>query len=193
MYVNNKGFTLVELLATIVLIAILGGIATVSVIGVINTSKNKGEKIFVDKIETAIETYLSLNSSSFSKKPDGLTGKFFKDTGRKKDDETPDTVERDYYEYKYKYNNENFTLDKLVEAKLISSDTFINPKNKMQCFDNGEYPYPEIRVFKDSDFVTYYYVSLEKNNCDIDEGNWIITNIPKNLCDKVKSNEINCS
>lgn len=172
---NNKGFTLIELLATIVLISILGGIATVSVISVINTSKNKSEKIFVDKIGNAIESYLSLNSSSFTKKNDGLSGNFNKSTGRKNEDGSDATRSVGFREYEGK------SLKILNDENFISTDGFINPKNKKTCFNDSNYP--NIRVFRDGDYVTYYYVSLKNNNCDINEENLIITNIPKSLCD----------
>ena len=68
---NNKGYTLVELLATIVVIAVIMGIATNGVISVIKTSRIKSEKIFVDSLETAIEGYLSVKGSSIEVIDDG--------------------------------------------------------------------------------------------------------------------------
>ena len=52
---NNKGFTLVEVLAVIVIIAIIGGIAVPNIISTINTSKNKSEEILIENIKTASE------------------------------------------------------------------------------------------------------------------------------------------
>ena len=183
---NNKGFTLIELLVTIVLISVLGGIATISVISVINTSKNKSEKIFVDKIGTAIESYLSLNSSSFTKKDGGLSGNFNKSTGRTNEDGSSNTRDVKYYEYE---RGGGFNLSNLIDSKLISTDSFINPKNKKTCFNDSNYP--NIRIFRDEDYVTYYYVSLENNSCEINESNQVITNIPKSLCDVLMGNDSN--
>ena len=51
--INNKGFTLVEVLAVIVIVAILGGIAVPNILSTINSSKNKSEEILIDNIKTA--------------------------------------------------------------------------------------------------------------------------------------------
>lgn len=54
---NNKGFTLIELLVTIILISILMTISTVSVIGLLNKSKQKSYDILIKSIETATENF----------------------------------------------------------------------------------------------------------------------------------------
>lgn len=53
MKLNRKGFTLVEVLAAIVIIALLGGIAIPNILSTINTSKNKSEEILIENIKTA--------------------------------------------------------------------------------------------------------------------------------------------
>ena len=64
---GRKGFTLVELIATIVISSLVIGFATYGVIGIINNSKNKSEEIFVDKLEVAIEEFIELESRSLNK------------------------------------------------------------------------------------------------------------------------------
>ena len=46
---NNKGFTLVELLATIVILGVVMGIATYGVLSAINNSKLKSENCSLKK------------------------------------------------------------------------------------------------------------------------------------------------
>ena len=53
MKLNNKGFTLIEILAVIAIIAIIGGIATMGVISAINTGKNTSNKVMIEDIITA--------------------------------------------------------------------------------------------------------------------------------------------
>ena len=53
MILNEKGFTLMELLAVIAIIAILGLIAVPSVLNTINTSKTSSYQILVENIYTA--------------------------------------------------------------------------------------------------------------------------------------------
>lgn len=135
---NRKGFTLIELLATIIIIAIIGGIATTGIISVINTSKLKSEKIFVDKLANLIDDYLALN---------------------------PQTIGA----------NETYSINisDLIEAKLVAKEDLINPKNKEQCFATED---PEIKLYKDSNYVYYYYVDLSGSNtdCNISDENAII-------------------
>ena len=55
MKLNNKGFTLVEVLAVVVILGVIGGIATSSVISSINSSKEASYKIMVNNIVIASE------------------------------------------------------------------------------------------------------------------------------------------
>ena len=57
---NNKGFTLIELLATVVLLSLVMGIGAYCVSNTITNSKKRTEKIFVDKLDSAIEEYIDL-------------------------------------------------------------------------------------------------------------------------------------
>lgn len=53
--INNKGFTLIEVLAVIVIIAIIGGIAIPNIMSTINTGKSSSEKAMIANIKTASE------------------------------------------------------------------------------------------------------------------------------------------
>ena len=64
---NNKGFTLVELLATIVIISIVGLIAYFSGLGYIDNAGKKLEENFLNEISKEIDTFLQLYSMNFEK------------------------------------------------------------------------------------------------------------------------------
>ena len=55
---NKKGFTLVELLATILVLSIIVGIVLISTTGGIGRAKDKTEDIFVKTITDAVDIYL---------------------------------------------------------------------------------------------------------------------------------------
>lgn len=57
MILNKKGFTLVELLATIVLFAIVAGIGTYSISSIIKNSKQKNYELLIKNIKDAAEVY----------------------------------------------------------------------------------------------------------------------------------------
>lgn len=169
---NRKGFTLIELLATIVILGIVGGIATYGVISAINNSKLKSEKIFVDKISNLIDDYLSLYP------PSEIIGKEY-------------TFKKCKVANCSTYNDENFYevtatqltslyINDLITGEIVTTKDLINPKNKEQCFITAN---PEIKVFKDSDYVYHYYVDLSgiNNDCDIAIENSIINQLHDNL------------
>ncbi len=56
MRLNNKGFTLVEVLAIVVILGIIGGIAITSVLSSINKSKDASYKLMINNIVTASGT-----------------------------------------------------------------------------------------------------------------------------------------
>ena len=54
---NNKGFTMIELLAVIVILSILGGLATASIIGVQERINERTYNALLDEIKVAAENY----------------------------------------------------------------------------------------------------------------------------------------
>lgn len=57
MMLNNKGFTLIELMAAIILLAVVMSVTTISVVGLINSSKENSYKLLVSEIKTGLENY----------------------------------------------------------------------------------------------------------------------------------------
>lgn len=161
---NNKGFTLVEMLAVVVILAIIGGIATVGVINSINTSKLKSEKVFVDKLSNLIDDYLDLYKPT---KPTGDSLEFTKCANSDCSNTYCATA----------IQLSSIYLSDLVTKGIMKEEDLVNPKNKEKCLTgNG----PEIKVYRDDEYVYYYYVDLTGTNtsCDISEENGIINTLP---------------
>jgi len=57
MTINNKGFTLIELIATIVVLALVMGIASYSITEIIKKSKDKNYDQLINEINAAVESY----------------------------------------------------------------------------------------------------------------------------------------
>lgn len=175
---DNKGFTLIELLATVVVLGLVMGITAHSVLGVIEKSKDKSEKIFVDKLENSIDAYISDARTRKELQIDSNVNEISY-TKCKLDDQD-------------KCSNEKYTDDvtvvkmesfKLSEIKnLIQNKDIINPKNKTKkCELNNV----NVVLYRDSDMVYYYYANLKDLNCDVSEKYQIITNMPAALEDAI--------
>ena len=54
---NNRGFTLVELLAVIVLLALLAAIGTYAITGIIKSAKDNNYELLIDQVRDASELY----------------------------------------------------------------------------------------------------------------------------------------
>lgn len=190
---GNKGFTLIEMLAVVLILSIIMGIATNGVISYINTSKIKSEKIFVDKIANYIDSYIALYGSSMNTIGNEYT--FKKRKKLTKNNDELECIDSNSYDVTAIELN-SFSLDKITEgnnsegyANLVEKNDLVNPANKKKCFNDTNNPL--VRVFRDSDYVYYYYVDLSNNVCEIHEENKIINNIPDNLCASIKNKGVN--
>ena len=179
---DNKGFTLIELLATVVVLGLVMGITAHSVLGVIEKSKDKSEKIFVDKLENSIDAYISdartkneLKIDSSSSAIEYQKCKLYNDDGTCINDGSYDITA---------YTMESFPLSKISDIHLIQNKDIINPKNKKKCDLNKV----DVDLYRDSDMVYYYYADLSKLKCDINKKYQIITNIPAELCKALITN-----
>ena len=171
---NNKGFTLVELLAVIVILAVLGGIATYGVINAINTSKDKAEDAFLNEIGKQIEMYIDLNS--FSIAPDSAEYNFSKVITSNIEEDGPNT--RPVSAWEFKKGDTRLTLRDILENGYSDKSKFENPNNNKECNINNE-----VIIFRDTDSVYYYYVDFndDKSEEDCVVNGKIINTLPKEL------------
>ena len=154
---NRKGFTLIEVLATIVIISILGAVAYTGVTSYIKTSKEKAEDKFLDEIKSEIDSYISLNSAAL--KQVGEKKKFdkvvVKKGGTSKTNQAEVKKEASFWQVK-KDGNDYLTFGDLI-TNLKMTDKFQNPNTGKICSNDIK-----IEIYKDSDHVYYYCVNMKK-------------------------------
>ena len=147
---NNKGFTLVELLATIVIISIVGLIAYFSGLSYIDNAGKKLEENFLSEISKEIDVFLQLYSMKFEKTASQWS---FEKKGAGSEVRIVDVWKMKLDDSDYK-----FTLQDLV-SELNITDKFQNPRTEGVCSIDQI----EIEVYKDSDYVYYYYVDMSND------------------------------
>ena len=165
---NKKGFTLVELLATLVILGIVTGIVLISVSGYFKNAKSKTEDVFIDTIKDVMEVYLNTGHSK-SLSFNGLVDNSGKSCYL---DKTSGFV-RVYVA------ETNFDSVISAEYNTITKNELKNPANEdVSC---GEPSDIDVTIYKDDDSV--YYYSIDKgefgtggNSCLISEG--VISNLP---------------
>lgn len=179
---DNKGFTLVELLATVVVLGLVMGITAHSVLGVIEKSKDKSEKIFVDKLENSIDAYISDARTRKELQIDSNANEIYYEKCKLYNDDG--TCINDGSYESTAYTMKSFPLSKISDSNLIQNKDITNPKNKKEC----DLSLVNVNLYRDSDMVYYYYADLSKLKCDINKKYQIITNIPAELCEVLTGN-----
>lgn len=179
---DNKGFTLVELLATVVVLGLVMGITAHSVLGVIEKSKDKSEKIFVDKLENSIDAYISSTRTSNTLEIDSNANEIYYEKCKLYNDDG--TCINDGSYESTAYTMKSFPLSKISDSNLIQNKDITNPKNKKAC----DLSLVNVNLYRDSDMVYYYYANLKDLGCDVSEKYQIITNIPAELCEALTEN-----
>lgn len=185
---NRKGFTLIEMLATIVILGLVMGIASYSVISIINTSKKKTENVFIENIGKGVEEYISLHSNSLN--ITNTIGNFNK--CMISDDSSSNgckclsgnTPCSEYaYETAEAVQLNSITVKTLIDNNFLDEAKLVNPATKKKCFVTNSQKNLEIKLFRDSDYVYYYYINLKgnKTNCEISNENGILDNMPNDV------------
>ena len=145
---NRKGFTLIEVLAVIVILGIVLVIAIPNIFTAYKSSKLKTEEIFMGRLSDSIDSYIKLNSSDIGFSSDGTA-----------------TKEEEGETYTVNISKGTIAVQDIINDNIISSDDYINPGNKEVPCDS----LAEIEVYKDSDYVYCHKVKKDSLTCLTDE------------------------
>jgi len=157
---NRKGFTLIELIAVIVLLGIILVLTYPSMANAFKNARLKNEEIFLDRLSETIDSYVTLNSDKIN----------FNNTisGTK-------TTENNS-SYTVTVYKGTIKIEDLIDDDLIVKNDFINPGNKdVTCKTTAE-----IEVYRDSDYVYCHKIRKDSLGClssefsSLVEGNYAI-------------------
>ena len=157
--INNKGFTMIELLVVIVLIGIVMTIVITSMQVNISQAKNETEKVFIDRINDSINTYIDLNKKNF------ILDSSTVQTITKVVSSNGTTEDVNVYQLKLK-ENKDILFNDVISTGFLTERDFKNPKNEIQCNKNTS-----ITIYRDDDFVYYYAYDLS-GSCGIKYNNY---------------------
>ena len=157
---KNKmnGFTLVELLATLVILGIVIGITIITVSNSFKNAKTKTEDVFVKTIEDALSIYIDSDARSLSFSS------------------TPVCALNKTHGYVNVYKATDIvTFDDVVNSSYrpITIDDLVNPANEEVKCDSSV----TLNIYRDNDYVYYYKFSKNDFNCLINKDGYI-TNLP---------------
>lgn len=156
---NKKGFTLVELLATLVILGIVTGLVVVGVNYNIKNTKEKTEEVFIGTIKDALKVYIDSDAKNltFKSSAEGCIDKSLKSN------------------VKVYMVNSAVSLTTVVNSKYSPLDIkdLVNPNNeKVNCNVTSRIVY----IYRDEDYVYYYKIAKSSLSCLTTSGN--ITNLP---------------
>lgn len=174
--VNNKGFTMIELLVVIVLIGIITTIVITSMQANVSEAKNEAEKVFINRINDAIDTYIDLNKKNF------ILDSSTVQTIKKVISSNGKTEDVNVYQLKLK-DDSNIDFSNVINTGFLKKRDFINPKNEFKCDDSVE-----IDIYRDEDFVYYYSYDLS-DSCEIKYNSYPVAQEGDILGDEVFEDE----
>ena len=151
MKLNNKGFTLIEVISVVLIIALLAGFVIPSVFGYFDTSKEKSEEIFIEEMERIIENYVALEGRKLHYESTSAK------TVSKCDPLVGDSSCVDVKVYRNDSTFKKITFNDLISEGLIQDGKIVNPNNNDKECDLDT----EITVYRDEDYVYCFMTTLD--------------------------------
>lgn len=142
---NRKGFTLLELLTTFVILGFIILVSVFSISRAFNITKKKSEDVFVETIKDAMDMYLTtedVKKLNFTTECSNLLNKSFGDR---------------------KVYKSVITFSDVINSQYrpIATSDFVNPSNEdVQCNTDAS-----LTIYRDEDYVYYYSVSKSDFGC----------------------------
>jgi len=153
---NKKGFTLVELIATIALLGIVMGIAIYAASGGFSEAKNKTEDVFIKTLQDALNIYTDSDAKRLSFATSSTC-----------------SIEKRFGNVNVYKNSTAITFNNVINSDYapLSEAEMVNPANETKCNLNAP-----VSIYRDDDYVYYYRVNKSDLGCLTGEG--YITNLP---------------
>ena len=151
---NRKGFTLVELIATIVVLGLIMSVVLIGVNGGFGRAKDKSEDVFVGTIKDAMDIYLD---STIDVKED--LKDFTKCDG---------TIDKTYGSVNV--YEATITFDEVINSQYypITQADLVNPVNETKCALGKDII---VNIYRDADYVYYYSIDKDEFNCLLNDEN----------------------
>lgn len=141
---NRKGFTLIELIAVIVILGIILVIVAPNVYNAYKSSKLKSEEIFTERLSQTIDSYIKLNSNKIIFATDGTA-----------------TKEEKGATYTVDISKGTIKIQDIIGDNLMSEKDYINPGNKeVECPITAQ-----IEVYRDSEYVYCHKIKKDSLGC----------------------------
>ena len=156
---NRKGFTMIELIATLLVLGVVIGITVFGSSTIFSSAKSKTEDVFVGTIRDALDMYLTSKEAKNLNYVSKCSNSLNKSYGK-------------ISVYKH-----NVTLNDVFnsEYKPMELNEFVNPANEdVSCNLNAT-----VTIYRDDDFVYYYRLKKEDLGCLLNVSDTYITNLPE--------------
>lgn len=155
---NRKGFTLIEVLAVIIVLSIILVVAAPGISNVYKNSKLKSEQVFINRLSTIIDSYVKLNTDTIG---------FTREADQAKKEGQNITI----YKGKRKENDieREIIVNDIINDDLLSIEDYVNAGNKdyinPETNTKGCKTSAQIEVYRDSDFVYCHKVKKDSLGC----------------------------